>query len=240
MTLTRRSALRFLGLGAGSMLGPRSALAEPGVAFSSGGHAITVERFDAQGGRRRPAVLVLHGSDGPSDRYRAAARQVARGGYHVFMVHYLDRTGESRASYASIARNFGAWTAAAQDSLDFIAGQAGVDPTRIGVLGISLGGGLGIALASRDQRVRALVDYYGFVPSGTGPGLNLPPTLILHGEADRVVPVANARALQGLLEARGIPFEIQVYPGQAHGFTGTAQADASTRIRRFFARTLGS
>jgi carboxymethylenebutenolidase len=64
--------------------------------------------------------------------------------------------------------------------------------------------------------------------------------LILHGASDRIVPVANARALQNLLQAGGIPFEIQIYPGQGHGFTGAAQADATRRIKAFFGRTLGA
>jgi carboxymethylenebutenolidase len=183
-------------------------------------------------------VLLLHGSDGPGERYREAARQVAVGGYAVFLVHYLDRTGEQRAAFSSIARNFGDWTETVRDGVGFVGAQPGIDPARIGVLGVSLGGGLGIALAAQDSRVRALVDYYGFLPSGVGANPTLPPTLILHGEADRVVPVGNARAFDSLLQSRGIPHEIQLYPGQGHGFTGAAQADAARRIRSFFDRTL--
>jgi carboxymethylenebutenolidase len=237
--LTRRSVIALLAVGIGIATVSQEAPAQ-GSGYRSGGRAITVERFDAPQGGRRPAVLLLHGSDGPSERYRTAARQVAQGGYHVFLVHYLDRTGETRASFGSIARNFGAWTDTAQDGIGHVARQPGVDPARIGVLGVSLGGGLGIALAAQDRRVRALVDYYGFVPSGVGAAAALPPTLILHGASDRVVPVANARALQDLLRSAGIPFEIQIYPGQGHGFTGAAQADATRRIKAFFGRKLGA
>ncbi len=237
--LTRRSVLALLAAGIGIAALPEAVPAQ-GSGFTSGGRAIAVERFEAPRGGRRPAVLLLHGSDGPGERYRNAARQVAQGGYHVFLVHYLARTGETRASFGSIARNFGAWIGTAKDAIDYVAAQPGVEPARIGVLGVSLGGGLGIALAAQDRRVRALVDYYGFVPSGIGAASVLPPTLILHGASDRIVPVANARALQNLLQAGGIPFEIQIYPGQGHGFTGAAQADATRRIKAFFGRTLGA
>jgi len=110
---------------------------------------------------------------------------------------------------------------------------------RIGLFGISLGGGIALGVAAQDQRVGALVSYFGFVPSGFDPSAALPPTLVLHGEDDRVVPVSNARTLQRILEARGTPHEVQIYPGEGHGFSAAATADAAARITRFFGRTLG-
>ncbi len=82
------------------------------------------------------------------------------------------------------------------------------------------------------------MSYFGFVPQGLGSG-RLAPTLVLHGAADRIVPVSNAYALQNLLQARGVSHEVQIYPGQGHGFTGAAEADASQRITAFFRRYLG-
>jgi len=52
------------------------------------------------------------------------------------------------------------------------------------------------------------------------------------------VPVSAAQALRTVLERRGIPHEVQIYPGQGHGFTGKAQADAARRIRAFLDRYL--
>jgi carboxymethylenebutenolidase len=52
------------------------------------------------------------------------------------------------------------------------------------------------------------------------------------------VPVSNAQALQSVLERRSIPHEVRIYPGQGHGFTGEAQADAARRIRAFLDRYL--
>lgn len=246
--ITRRQVTALLGAGVPLTFAPQPASAEArrgSEGFASGGVTITVERYDPSSDRRasRPAVLVLHGSDGPGERYSAAARRVAAAGYRVFLVHYLDRTGERRASYSSIASNFAAWASTVQDAVTWIQGQPGVDGRRIGVLGVSLGGGLAIAEAARDPRIAALVDYYGFVPpsvgSGLGSGASLPPTLILHGDADRVVPVSNANTLDSLLAAQGVPHETVIYPGEGHGFSAAAQADASRRITAFFGRTLG-
>ncbi|HEY8384339.1 MAG TPA: dienelactone hydrolase family protein [Microvirga sp.] len=235
MTLSRRSVLAALAAG----LAPQTALGQlQGGSYPSGGAAITIERFGASGGVRRPAVILLHGSDGPGQRYRGAAQQLASAGYHVFLPHYLERTGQSRAAFGTIGANLPAWSEAVRDAISYASGQPGVDPGRIGVLGISLGGGLGLRLAQQDRRVRALVSYFGFVPAGFTAAGRLPPTLVLHGAEDRVVSVQNATALQGILQARRIPHEVQIYPGEGHGFSVGAAADAAQRIAAFFGRTL--
>jgi carboxymethylenebutenolidase len=125
-----------------------------------------------------------------------------------------------------------------RDAIGYVSQQQGVDPSRIGLLGVSLGGGLALATAQQDSRVRAVVSYFGFVPEGFGSG-RLAPTLVLHGATDRIVPVSNAYALQNLLRARRVAHEVQIYPGQGHGFTGAAEDDASQRTTAFFRRYLG-
>jgi carboxymethylenebutenolidase len=210
--------------------------------FVSGGRAIAVERFDAPGNGRRPAVLLLHGADGLTrgDRYRTGARILAAAGYHVFLVHYLDRTDQARAFYLTIGRNFPAWTETVRDALSFVERQPGVDPRRLGLLGTSLGGALAVAIAAEDRRVRAVANYFGFLPQHVAEGATrLPPTLVLHGARDAIVPVSNAYALEALLKRLGVAHDVHVYPDQAHGFYGAAQLDAAQRTAAFFARHLG-
>jgi carboxymethylenebutenolidase len=221
----------------------RASGAERTESFTSGGVPIGVEWFEAAGAAGKgPAVVMLHGSDGlaRAERYRAGARRLAAEGYHVALVHYLDRTGEKRASFGTAMRNFGPWLMTVRDAIGWVTRRPEVDPHRIGVVGISLGGALGVAIASGDTRVKALVEYFGPLPQAvvTG-GAALPPTLILHGAADPVVPVANAYAIENLLRSQGTQHEIQVYPGQGHGFHGAAQDDADRRVSAFLRLHLG-
>src|SRR3954452_12635 len=221
----------------------RAADAERQERFISGGVPIGVEWFGAAGADgKAPAIVMLHGSDGLSraDRYRAGARRLAADGYHVALVHYLDRTGEKRASIGTAVRNFGPWLMTVRDAVTWVAHRPDVDPHRMAVLGISLGGALGVAIASADTRVKALVDYFGPLPQGlvNGNGV-LPPTLILHGAADPIVPVSNAYAIENLLRSQGTQHEIQVYPGQGHGFHGANQDDADRRVSAFLRRHIG-
>lgn len=208
--------------------------------FTSGGRPIAVELYGARGvSGPRPAVILLHGADGLSynGAYRAGAKAVAAAGYEVFLVHYLDRTGERRASFATVFQNFTPWMETVRDALAWTADRGEVDPERVAIFGISLGAALGLAVASGDPRVRCLVSYFGPFPQGAvGVGTRLPPTLILHGGADPVVPVANAYAIENLLKAQGTPHEIKVYPGEGHSFQGAAQADATARVLAFLRR----
>jgi carboxymethylenebutenolidase len=212
------------------------------LTFASGSHTIAVERFGAAGGGRRPAVLLLHGADGMTnaDRYRLGAQVVAAAGYHVFLVHYLDRTGERRAYFSTIGRGFPLWAEAVREAVDFVARQPGVDPKRLGMLGTSLGGALAVTVAAEDRRIKAVVNYFGFLPEPVRENATrLPPMLVLHGARDAIVPVANAHALEALLNRLGAAHEVHVYPDQAHGFHGAAQLDAAQRTATFLGRYLG-
>ncbi len=209
--------------------------------FKSGAKAITVETFQPGGKAERPAVLMLHGADGlnRNTQYREGARAVAAAGYQVHLVHYLDRTGEQRASFGTLFQNFMPWMDTVQDALAFTAKQPLADPNRIGIVGISLGAALGLAVASTDPRVKTLVNYFGPLPQGAIAATSrLPPTLVLHGSADPIVPVANAYAVEALLRRQNVPHEIKVYPGQGHGFRGAAEEDATQRSLAFLNRHL--
>jgi carboxymethylenebutenolidase len=131
------------------------------------------------------------------------------------------------------------WMSTVQDALAFASDHPGADPRRVGIIGISLGAALGLAVAGSDSRVKALVSYFGPLPEGAiATTSRLPPTLILHGSDDHIVPVSNAYAVEALLRQQDVPHEIKVYPGQGHGFRGAAQDDATARSLAFLERHL--
>ncbi|MGO4706250.1 dienelactone hydrolase family protein [Microvirga sp. 2MCAF38] len=205
------------------------------LSFVSGETAILVEAIVAEGLDRRPALLMLHGADGPktNTRYREGANALAAAGYRVYLIHYLNRTEEWHASLATLFQNFKPWLETVKDATDWVSGLPEVDPDRIGIIGISLGAALGL-VASSDPRIKALIAYYGPLPIGAFTAdPRLPPTLILHGALDAIVPVANAYAIEALLKQRGIPHDIHIYPSQGHGFRGKALTDGIQRVIAF-------
>lgn len=240
--MTRRSFSGALPLAAVAPVATAQANVPSG--FSSGGRSIAVEWFPAAGvedGATAPALLLLHGADGTTyaDTYRFGAGILAGAGYHVAFPHYLDRTGDRRVAYGRLRQDYPLWTDTVRDGLGWVGAQPGVDAGRLGIVGISLGAALALSVAVEDRRVGAIVDYSGPCPDELATATaSLPPTLILHGEDDRIVPVSNARRIMKLLEEKGTKHEAHFYPDQGHVFTGLARLDAAGRASAFLDRFL--
>ena len=215
----------------------RGAIVESVASFESLGKTIGVERFEPEAAGKYPAIVILHGAGGMDvggPEFRAYGRELARRGYVAEIVHYFDQTGVKHAGGATIARSFSSWLVTIGDGLSSLEKRANVDPKRIGLLGFSLGSYLSLSLAGHDRRVSAVVEYFGGLPDFFSRNLKrFPPTLILHGEDDRIVSVAEAHRIERLLTERKFPFEIRLYPGQGHRFTGADEADAYARSLAF-------
>ena len=211
------------------------------ITFDSGGTAIALDGFlPAANGQRFPAVIGLHGSGGGHASMSGPASLLAAQGFAVYVLHYFDRTGTTEIDgLQTIFRHFPAWMKTLWDSVSFVARQPQVDPERIGLLGFSLGAYLALSAASIDSRVQAVVEFFGGLPKEMRFFMRrLCPVLILHGEEDKTVPVAEAYHLQQVLEKRSIPYEMQIYPGAGHGFSGEVWRDAGMRTLAFLNKYL--
>lgn len=54
-----------------------------------------------------------------------------------------------------------------------------------------------------------------------------PPTLLIHGDADQIVPVEQSLALDRRLEDLGVEHELHVLPGVNHAFAGASAKQRS-------------
>ena len=167
------------------------------------------------------------------------ASLLAAQGFTVYVLHYFDRTGTAEISREIIFRNFPIWVKTLWDAVSFVARQPQVDPKRIGLLGFSLGAYLALSDAAIDSRIRVVVEFFGGLPKEMKLFMRrLCPVLILHGGADQTVPVAEAYHLQAVLEKKKIPYEIQIYDGAGHGFSGEIWRDAGRRTLAFLTKHL--
>ncbi|HWA11039.1 MAG TPA: alpha/beta hydrolase [Opitutaceae bacterium] len=69
----------------------------------------------------------------------------------------------------------------------------------------------------------------------------LPPFLLLHGDADRTVPIEQSRNFQAKLAASGVPCELLVIPGAPHGLMTWEKFDPdyAAKMTAWLRRTLG-
>ncbi len=159
------------------------------------------------------------------------------------------------------------------------AGEYGVDPNRIGVLGGSAGGQLALLLGTtadsgdpsasdavlrESSRVAAVVAYFPptdlsrwgnrrafpatalaeaeaaqyspirFVAPGAAP------SLIVHGDADTVVPIAEGETMHAALAKVGVPTSFIRIEGAGHGFSGAHLERANAAMVQWFEQHLRS
>ena len=198
---------------------------------------------------RHPVILLLHGANGYEagrDVYVRYADRFASHGYDVYAVQYYDandervmETADRPARQDLFGRRLRAWIATVKAGITYVSGLPTTDPKRIGLIGFSNGASIAIGTGGMDKRVGAIVELYGAMPySLSGKITRLPPTLILHGDADRVTNVERAYALESFLKKRSIPHAMRIYPGADHAFDddpSTPEArDAERRAADFF------
>jgi carboxymethylenebutenolidase len=212
--------------------------------FLSGGTSTRIDQHEPPTPGPHPAILLLHGSGGNvrfwSDR---VAPHLTRLNIALYAVHYFDRTGTTRAYPENIldGYHFPAWLSTISDGLAYIRARPKVDSSRVALLGISLGAFLSLALATDPAaRIRAVVEISGGLPDPYAIGATsaFPPTLILHGTADTVVPVTYAQQLDKLLTRLAVPHDTHLFPNQGHWFDAPAQLRILLTIAQFLAQRL--
>lgn len=216
----------------------------PAAVFESSSVPIQVDEYRATTPGPHPAIVYLYGADAMAilpETYVALGNAFASRGYHFYIIHYLNRTQTLFADPTQFG-NYPLWLQTVRDATTWVEQQPGVDPQRIGVMGISLGAGLAISEAAQDPRIKAVVEWCGaqWYERLTGTAItHLPPTLILHGAKDWLVSVWLAYDLQALLQRLGTPYSIHIYPEAGHGFGGSDFTDAMERSLAWFDERLG-
>lgn len=209
--------------------------------FTSDGKSITMHTFAPSRAGDYPAVIVLHGSGGFSafDEGSAYGQLLAEQGFVLYVPRYFEATGTTWADPETIQRKYPVWLHVIEDAISYVAAEQGGRGPRIALLGFSLGAYLALTIASRDQRVRAVVDFYGGVAKQIAAEVKrMPPVLILHGDADRTVPVSEAHDLAALLQRVGAPCEMKIYPGAGHSLGMMEMMDAGPRVIAFLRKYL--
>jgi dipeptidyl-peptidase 4 len=196
-------------------------------------------------GEKRPAIIFVHG--GPIRQMLlgyhymhfyhiayAVNQWLATRGYIVMSVNYRSGIGYGK-SFRTAPNTGGRGNAEYQDVLaggKYLQSRPDVDPTRIGIWGLSYGGVLTAqALARNSDVFKVGVDLAGVHLWGSSLdpdnvayqssaisaiGTWKSPVLLVHGDDDRNVQFSQTTGLVQLLRAHNVPFELIVYPDDTH------------------------
>jgi len=223
---------------------PRSNIEYRQRSFVSGGKVIRVEQFQPTASGRYPIIVMIHGSGGLLTRHDTALplydnfgeMRLACSGYVALLVHYFDRSGIlSTTDESFMLAESAKWLETLRATVDYANLLPKGDPARIGLFGESLGGYLALALAMPDRRIQAVAEYGGGIRLREGDDpRRLPPVMVLHGGADKIVPPSEAERLAAILEENGVAHQTRIYPGFNHYPSRMALAEVEEEAVRFF------
>ncbi len=184
-----------------------------------------------------PAIVYSRGSkSAPREvaqplRFEWLGYRLARKGY-VVLVAERRGYGGSEGQSVEIGEPLSArrWSVRAEvrdvlNAMDFLAAQPGVDRKRIALVGKSLGGAVSLLAAAERPELSAVVSMAGGLGANEGPGMLYvqdellaaarrirAPTLLMHAENDRIVPLDYTRRLSEELQRQGTRVVTKIYP----------------------------
>jgi carboxymethylenebutenolidase len=192
--------------------------------FQSGSKPVDEIHCAPDGRGKHPAVILLHGASPRAmaiHSLQSICADFATQGYYAMAVEYYSQTGAvGPAESREMAKSFPIWRAEIEAAIEALKSNPDVAPDRIGLVGYSLGAFLALSVGASDgSRIAAIVEYYGgMTPALRNGAATMPPVLILHGDADQIVPVAQAQRLEATLAEYHRPYEAHIYPGAKHAF----------------------
>jgi carboxymethylenebutenolidase len=195
-----------------------------------------------------PGVLVLHTSGGLQNGDLKYAERLAQEGYVCLVPEFMAAYGiTGKTRQLTFTKHAEAISSDLDDGLEYLKKLPNVNKAKLGAVGFSNGGYWALMLAAQGK-VQVGVSNYGAV-TGAGTDRDLKaldaafsskssPVLILHGDSDSEVPVAAAKKLGSLLEAKRAPYEIKIYPHTDHRYDRSGKAEDAEAAADSWQRTL--
>lgn len=128
------------------------------VVFGKEGHRLVGILHSVDDGERKPGVVLFHGFTGnkiePHRLFVKIARKLASIGINVLRFDFYG-SGDSEGEF--IEMTFSGEVEDALISVDFLKEQECVDSSRIGVLGLSMGGGIASYVSGKREDIKSTV-----------------------------------------------------------------------------------
>lgn len=185
------------------------------------------------------AIILLHGPRGLRPTlagFDPRALQLASRGYFVVMPQYYDATSNEMERER---RNLDRWRDVADDVATRLAEVPGVDTTRVGVWGVSLGGWLAAEGAMKNVSLRSAVAVSAgadMAPARTF--RRQVPILMINAADDPVISARSTTEFATDLRDRGAEVDARTLDAGVHFFEQPQWCETFTVSREFFDRTL--
>jgi carboxymethylenebutenolidase len=183
-----------------------------------------------------PGVILLPGSAGWHPAFNEMTRELAEAGFAALSLDYLGEGGRNPSADEK-ERYFPVWQQSLRNAVTFLRGHPAVLGEPIGIVGYSLGAFLALCTAPMLSGIGAIVEFFGWMEPLTDDLCRLPPVLIIHGEADTMIPVSRAYGLRAGILRQGGQVEMHIYPGMQHAFNASwgpfySEPEAADSMRR--------
>ena len=191
-----------------------SASAASGVSSEAGSEGIAQTAYSPDNGPG-PVIIVISGQTGPAS-YQSYAAELARIGYYSVLVSGKDILNPELTGPANLRKTI-------ERALQTPSAVKG----KVAVIGFSLGGGGALYnAANMPNLVSMVVAYYPYTKTWVNKIDSMVshfqvPVMVLAGQRDRYKDccvIETAQALEAAAKAKGVHFELVVYPEANHGF----------------------
>lgn len=177
--------------------------------------------------QKRPGVLLMHDWLGMGDYIKMRTKEVAAMGYVAFAADIYGK-GIVAKDHQEAAKFAGAYIndrsllrSRVNAGLDVLKSQAEVDSAKLAVMGYCFGGMAALELGRSGAQVAGIATFHGILatPTPADAAHIRGRVLVLHGDADPIVPPAQVQSFQEEMRAGKVDWQINTYGGAAHSFT---------------------
>lgn len=173
-----------------------------------------------------PTILLVHDWNGIDAFEKERADRLAELGYTAFCVDVYGKgvrprnVQESAAESGKYYKNPKLWHQRLRGALETLSQLPYVDRNRIGAIGYCFGGTAVLEMARQNMPVDAVVSFHGGLAGPSRAGRSVKPAvLVLHGDADTLVPEKEVRSLTEEMNAAKATWRLVSFRGAKHAFT---------------------
>jgi len=163
-----------------------------------------------------PGIVFIYEVFGMNDAMAGVADDIAAEGFAVMIPNVFDR-GSWFSCVRQAIKDMRAGQGQGIDDLiaarNWLSGQNYVEPGKIAVMGLCMGGGFALVLG-KTGLFQVSAPFYGQVPQDLN---GLCPVVASYGGKDKML-LKDAHRLETELPKLGIPYDMKIYPDAGHSF----------------------